>query len=106
MGKLAKQMNAEIKAMERGDAVVTESPLGDRGEPPPPASRANGRILLRLSRQEHARLVQEAEAQGVSLNHYLTEIVCRRERTPRRTTARISSPRRSPSARRASGHGR
>ncbi len=105
MGKLAKQMTAEIEALERGDTAVTESPLGDRGEPRPPASRANGRILLRLSRQEHARLVKEADAQGVSLNHYLTEIVCRRGLTQPRRKARASS-RRSPSPRRASSHKR
>jgi hypothetical protein len=104
MGKFAKQMMTEIEAMERGDAFVTESPLGDRGELRPPASRANGRILLRLSRQEHARLVQEAASQGVSLNHYLTEIVCRRELTPRRHPTQALSSRRSPNPRRASSN--
>jgi len=88
MGRLAKQINADIAALERGDLAITESPIGDRGEPSPPAGQPNGRILLRLSRQEHATLVQEAAEQGVSLNHYLTEIVCGRRRlvasTPRR----------------------
>jgi len=100
MGKLAKQMIAEVEALERGETAVTESPLGDRGEPRAPASRANGRILLRLSRQEHARLVGEAAAQGVSLNHYLTEIVCGRHRGPGKGAPAQSRPqRRAPSRR-------
>lgn len=81
MGRLAKHINDDLASMERGDAAVTESPIGDRGEPRPPAGQANGRILLRLSRIEHADLVREAAEQGVSLNHYLTEIVCGRHRT-------------------------
>ncbi len=80
MGRLAKQIMSDIAALERGDAAVTESPIGDRGEPRPPAGQPNGRILLRLSRREHAILVREAAEQGVSLNHYLTEIVCGRRR--------------------------
>lgn len=80
MGRLAKQINADIAALERGDAAITESPIGDRGEPRPPVGQPNGRILLRLSRAEHAILVREAAEQGVSLNHYLTEIVCGRHR--------------------------
>jgi hypothetical protein len=78
MGRLAKQIMSDIDAMERGEVAVTDSPIGDRGEPRPPAGQPNGRILLRMSRQEHAALVREAAEQGVSLNHYLTEIVCRR----------------------------
>jgi hypothetical protein len=99
MGRLAKQMKSEIDALERGDAFVTESPIGDRGEPRPPAGQPNGRILLRLSRHEHETLVREAAEQGVSLNHYLTEIVCSRRRmiapsSPRRALrrGRSSSP--------------
>lgn len=88
MGRLAKQIMSDIAAMDRGEAFVTESPIGDRGEARPPAGQPNGRILLRLSRMEHASLVREAAEQGVSLNHYLTEIVCGRRRlsasTPRR----------------------
>jgi hypothetical protein len=104
MGKLAKQMNPEIDALERGDAFVTDSPLGDRGEARPPA-RANGRILLRLSRKEHERLVREAAAQGVSLNHYLTEIVCGRERPhPSRSKPRMRPSRRAPVRRHAKRH--
>lgn len=80
MGKLAKELDADLAALDRGETHVTESPIGDRGEARPTASRANGRILLRLSQQEHATLVQEAMQQGVSLNHYLTEIVCGRQR--------------------------
>jgi len=80
MGRLAKQLNADIDALERGDASVTESPMGDRGEPRPAAGKPNGRILLRISRREHAVLVREAADEGVSLNHYLTEIVCGRAR--------------------------
>ena len=80
MGRLAKQILADIAAMKRGAVSVTESPIGDRGESRPPAGQPNGRILFRLSRQEHARLVHEAQEQGVSLNHYLTEIVCGRGR--------------------------
>lgn len=80
MGRLAKQILTDIAAMESGAVSVTESPIGDRGEPRPPAGQPNGRILFRLSRQEHARLVNEAQEQGVSLNHYLTEIVCGRRR--------------------------
>lgn len=80
MGRLAKQLKTDIEAMERGEAFVTESPIGDRGEPRPPAGQPNGRILLRISHREHATLVTEAAAQGVSLNHYLTEIVCARHR--------------------------
>lgn len=102
MGRLAKHINADIEAMGRGEAFVTESPIGDRGESRPPAGQPNGRILLRLSRAEHAILVQEAAEQGVSLNHYLTEIVCGRRRpaagTPRRVVKRSRSgpaPRRS-----------
>lgn len=38
MGRLAKQINADIAALERGDAAITESPIGDRGEPRPPAA--------------------------------------------------------------------
>jgi predicted HicB family RNase H-like nuclease len=81
MGRLADDMKAEIEALERGELTVTESPIGDRGEPRPPANIPNGRILLRISRGEHERLVQEAFEQGVSLNHYLTEIVCSRQKT-------------------------
>lgn len=80
MGRLAKQLKADIDALERGEAFVTESPVGDRGEPRPPAGQPNGRILLRISHREHATLVSEAAQQGVSLNHYLTEIVCSRHR--------------------------
>ncbi len=80
MGRLAKQIISDIAAMDRGEAFVTESPIGDRGEPRPPAGQPNGRILLRISHREHATLVSEAAAQGVSLNHYLTEIVCARHR--------------------------
>jgi len=80
MGRLSKQMKSEIAALERGETFVTESPIGDRGEARPPAGQPNGRILLRISHREHAILVIEAEAQGVSLNHYLTEIVCARHR--------------------------
>lgn len=96
MGRLAKQIQSEIDALERGETFVTESPIGDRGEPRPPAGQPNGRILLRLSRQEHAALVCEAAEQGVSLNHYLTEIVCRRRAAaaPRRV-ARSAKARRS-----------
>lgn len=93
MGKLAKELDADLTALDRGETHVTESPLGDRGEPRPAASRANGRILLRLSQQEHATLVQEAMQQGVSLNHYLTEIVCGRRRP---TTAVTAPSKRSP----------
>lgn len=82
MGRLAKQIMSDIAALDRGEAFVTESPIGDRGEPRPPAGLPNGRILLRISRQEHATLVNEAAEQGVSLNHYLTEIVCHRGRIP------------------------
>jgi hypothetical protein len=98
MGRLAKQIMSDIDAMERGETAVTESPIGDRGEPRPPAGQPNGRILLRLSRQEHATLVREAAEQGVSLNHYLTEIVCRRStqrpspaHSPGRSTVRSRS---------------
>lgn len=80
MGRLAKQIMSDLATMERGEAYVTESPIGDRGEPRAPAGQPNGRILLRLSRSEHATLVREAAEQGVSLNHYLTEIVCGRRR--------------------------
>ena len=80
MGRLAKQIMSDLAALERGEAAVTESPIGDRGEPRAPAGQPNGRILLRLSRAEHAQLVREAAEQGVSLNHYLTEIVCGRRR--------------------------
>lgn len=83
MGRLAKQIHAEIAALDRGDAAVTASPIGDRGEPRPPAGQPNGRILLRISHREHATLVREAADQGVSLNHYLTEIVCGRHRPAR-----------------------
>lgn len=102
MGRLAKQIMSDLAALERGDASVTESPIGDRGEPRAPAGQPNGRILLRLSRAEHALLVREAAAQGVSLNHYLTEIVCGRRRpepvAPRRgarakSGQRASAPR-------------
>ena len=85
MGRLAKNMKSDIDALESGDAVITESPLGDRGEPRPPVGQPNGRILLRLSRREHALLVREAADQGVSLNHYLTEIVCGRRSPAART---------------------
>jgi hypothetical protein len=95
MGRLAKHLIADIAALERGDAAITESPLGDRGEPRPPAGQPNGRILLRLSRREHTTLVREAAEQGVSLNHYLTEIVCGRPRqavaSPRRVVKRSRS---------------
>ena len=105
MGRLAKQIMSDIDAMDRGEAFVTESPIGDRGESRPPAGQPNGRILLRLSRVEHATLVREAAEQGVSLNHYLTEIVCSRRRlttsTPRRTE-RLKKEQRSPSAPRSS----
>ena len=80
MGRRAKQLKTDIEALERGDVFVTESPVGDRGEPRPPAGQPNGRILLRISHREHAALVAEAAQQGVSLNHYLTEIVCARHR--------------------------
>lgn len=80
MGRLAKHLKSDIEAMESGEAFVTESPIGDRGEPRPPAGQPNGRILLRISHREHATLVIEAAQQGVSLNHYLTEIVCARHR--------------------------
>ena len=80
MGRLADDMKDEIEALERGELTVTESPIGDRGEPRPPANIPNGRILLRISRGEHERLVKEASEQGVSLNHYLTEIVCSRQK--------------------------
>ena len=103
MGRLSKQIMSDIAAMERGEAFVTESPIGDRGEPRSPAGQPNGRILLRLSRVEHAALVREAAEQRVSLNHYLTEIVCGRRRlvasTPRR--AERSKQARSPSASRS-----
>jgi len=82
MGRLAKQLEADSAAIERGELHITESPIGDRGEPRPPAGQPNGRILLRLSHREHAALVREAAEQGVSLNHYLTEIVCARNRQP------------------------
>ncbi len=88
MGRLAKHIMSDIAAMERGEIAVTESPIGDCGEPRPPAGQPNGRILLRLSRQEHATLVREAAAQGVSLNHYLTEIVCGRRRLSASTSQR------------------
>jgi hypothetical protein len=88
MGRLAKQILSDIAAMERGESAVTESPIGDRGEPRPPAGQPNGRILLRLSRDEHAVLVREAAEQGVSLNHYLTEIVCGRRRLTAVTSRR------------------
>ena len=80
MGRLAQQIVSDLAAMERGEVAVTESPIGDRGEPRPPAGQPNGRIVLRLSRDEHAILVRDAAQQGVSLNHYLTEIVCSRRR--------------------------
>jgi HicB family len=80
MGRLAKQIQSDIAALEHGESAITESPIGDRGEPRPPAGQANGRILLRISRREHEVLVREAAEQGVSLNHYLTEIVCSRAR--------------------------
>ncbi len=91
MGRLSKQMKSEIEALERGEAFVTESPIGDRGELRPPVGQPNGRILLRISHREHASLVTEAAEQGVSLNHYLTEIVCARHRldaTMERNSAR------------------
>jgi hypothetical protein len=81
MGRLAKDLAADIAALEAGADIVTESPPGDRGEARPAIGSPNGRILLRLSRQEHTRLVAEAAAEGVSLNHYLTEIICRRGQT-------------------------
>ena len=65
MGRLAKQIMSDLATMERGEAYVTESPIGDRGEPRAPAGQPNGRILLRLSRSEHATLVREAAEQGV-----------------------------------------
>jgi predicted HicB family RNase H-like nuclease len=91
MGRLAKDIEADLAALERGEAHVTESPLGDRDEPRQ-AARANGRILLRLSRQEHEALVREAAEQGVSLNHYLTEIVCARRRSDNTATAQRPAP--------------
>lgn len=108
MGRLAKQIMSDIAAMERGEAFVTESPIGDRGEPRPPAGQPNGRILLRLSRVEHATLVREAAEQGVSLNHYLTEIVCGRRRltasTPRRAGRMAKASRSRPAPRSRSLH--
>ena len=105
MGRLAKQILSDIAAMERGEIAVTESPIGDRGEPRPPAGQPNGRILLRLSRDEHAVLVREAAEQGVSLNHYLTEIVCSRRRltavTPRRAKRSTKVSRSHPAPRRS-----
>lgn len=98
MGRLSKQMKSEIDALKRGETFVTESPIGDRGEVRPPAGTPNGRILLRITPREHATLVREAAEQGVSLNHYLTEIVCGRRRmiapsTPRRAMRRGRSSR-------------
>ena len=86
MGRIAQHILSDIASLESGEAFVTESPIGDRGESRAPAGQPNGRILLRLTRTEHAALVREAAEQGVSLNHYLTEIVCRRQR------AAIASP--------------
>jgi len=60
MGHLAKQLKTDIEALDRGEAFVTASPIGDRGEPRSPAGQPNGRILLRISHREHATLVTEA----------------------------------------------
>ena len=59
MGRLAQQIVSDIAAMERGEIAITESPIGDRGEPRPPAGQPNGRILLRLSRDEHAAFLNK-----------------------------------------------
>jgi hypothetical protein len=39
-------MVPDIAAMERGEMAVTESPIGDRGEPRPPAGPLNSRIIV------------------------------------------------------------
>ena len=91
MGKLAPEINNDLAELRAGRAHLTESPRGDRGEARPAVGEAQGRILLRLSRREHRALVQEAAAEGVSLNHYLTEIVCSRPRTA--LTGGVAPPR-------------
>ena len=106
MGRLAKNMKSDIDALESGDVVITESPLGDRGEPRPPVGQPNGRILLRLSRREHATLVQEAADQGVSLNHYLTEIVCGRRSAEARLPEARTPEARTPGREKARGQAR
>jgi hypothetical protein len=104
MGRLAKKLKNDVEALERGEAFVTESPIGDRGQPRPPVGQPNGRILLRISHREHATLVTEAAAQGVSLNHYLTEIVCARHRL--NTTMQQKAARRTRSSGRMSSRKR
>lgn len=43
-------------------------------------SRANGKVSLRIPRQLHIDLINDAEEQGVSLNQYISFILASRAR--------------------------
>lgn len=71
-----------VAAMEQ---VVTEelALMEHAGEPPPEPltdRRLSGRFLIRTSPTLHARLVVEANEQGVSLNHWVVSKLADRPR--------------------------
>ena len=42
---------------------------------PRPQEEYSGKFVVRVTRSLHRRLVEEAERQGVSLNHYISEML-------------------------------
>ena len=72
-----KEAIAEAKARDENGGrkgYITFTELKEK------TSRANGRISLRLPRQLHIDLINDAEEQGVSLNQYISYILASRAR--------------------------
>jgi len=72
-----------------GAARAVDNPVPEPSQPPA-VSTHSGKVLLRTSRDLHAQLAQAAKDEGVSLNHYINQVLSLaigRRTAPRRMPA-------------------
>lgn len=74
--------NEAVAAMERivGEELAMMANAGERPPEPLTDRRLSGKFLIRTSPTLHARLVLEANEQGVSLNHWVVSKLADRPR--------------------------
>jgi predicted RNase H-like HicB family nuclease len=76
-GKSQEQALAELQDAIAGWVQAAEAIGNPVPEPsqPPAVPAYSGKVLLRTTRELHAQLAQAAKEEGVSLNHYITQVL-------------------------------
>lgn len=85
LGELQDAMAAWLEAAE-----AVGNPIPEPSQPPD-VSAYSGKVLLRTTRELHAQLAHAAKDEGVSLNHYINQVLSLA--IGRRTAPRLSARR-------------